>query len=156
MNNTTKSKILISIISILLITNVVMMIFYFKKDNRPPEQSHKPGFTERLKKEVKFDSTQMAIFDKKKKAHWDRMRSLFDEITTTKEHFYQLVYDTALTDSLLESKAVVIGERQKELDLQVFRYFKDVRRLCRPGQLASYDSLLPAIVKRMTELPGKK
>jgi hypothetical protein len=84
------------------------------------------------------------------------MRERFDEIKKTKEDFYFQLYDSTVADSVLEKKADVIGNQQKNLDLAVIRHFKDVRKLCTPEQLPKYDSLLPPIIERMTTRPGKK
>lgn len=155
MNTLSRNKILLSIIAILLITNIGMLIFFLRCNRHPVEEKRK-GFTERLKTEVGFTPQQMEIFEPKKKAFWDKMRARFDEIKKTKEDFYYQMYDPAIPDSVIVQKADVIGDQQKELDLQVIRHFKDVRKLCTPEQLPRYDSLLPAIIKRMTDRPSKK
>lgn len=155
MNSLTRNKTLLVIIAILLLTNIAMLVF-FMKCNRPPQENKKIGFTERLKKEVGFTPQQMSVFEPKKKAFWDNMRVRFDEIKKTKEDFYYQMYDPSVPDSIINNKAQKIGDQQKELDLYVIRHFKDVRTLCTPEQLPKYDSLLPHIIKRMTERPERK
>lgn len=155
MNSISRNKVLLAIIAILLVTNIGMLIFFFKCHRQPVEEKRK-GFTERLKTEVGFTQQQMDVFEPKKKAFWDRMRARFEEIKKTKEDFYYQMYDPSIPDSVIVKKADVIGDQQKELDLQVLRHFKDVRTLCTPEQLPKYDSLLPAIIKRMTERPARK
>ena len=98
----------------------------------------------------------MLVFEPKKKLFWDKMHQRFEEIKKTKEKFYFQMYDPSIPDSTLQANAGLIGNQQKELDLQVIRHFKDVRTLCTPDQLVKFDSLLPSIIKRMTALPGKK
>ena len=157
MNNISRNKVLISIIAILLLTNISMLVFMFmNKCNQGEEPKKPPGFTERLRKEVKFDSLQMNEFDVKKKDHWKKMRALFDTMTTSKEQFYKLIYDSTISASALHSGATVIGLQQKSLDLQVFGYFRDIRRLCTEEQRPRFDSVLPSIVKKMTEFPNRK
>jgi hypothetical protein len=78
------------------------------------------------------------------------MRERFDEIKKTKEKFYYQLYDPSITDSVLQSRAEIIGKEQKELDLHVIRHFKEIRKLCTPEQLPKYDSLLPPLIERMT------
>lgn len=155
MNSVSRNKILLSIIAILLITNIGMLIFFLRCNRQPVEEKRK-GFTERLKTEVGFTPQQLEIFEPKKKAFWDRMRARFDEIKKTKEDFYYQMYDPSIPDSVIARKADLIGDQQKELDLQVIRHFKDVRTMCTPEQLPKFDSLLPAIIQRMTERPVKK
>ena len=157
MHNSSKNKTLIFIIGFLLLTNIGMVIFIWRmKKEEVMEPPKRKGFSERIRKEVKFDSLQLASFEVRKKAHWDKMRVMFDTMTATKGKFYHLLYDSLAPDSLMRSQAEIIGRQQKELDLHVISYFKDVRKLCKPVQLATYDSLLPDIIKRMTEPPWKK
>jgi len=155
MNSLTRNKTLLVIIAILLLTNVAMLVF-FMKCNRPPGENKRIGFTERLRKEVGFTPQQMSVFEPKKKAFWDNMRVRFDEIKRTKEDFYYQMYDPAVPDSIINNKAEIIGDQQKELDLYVIRHFKDVRTLCTPDQLPKFDSLLPHIIKRMTDRPERR
>jgi len=157
MENGSKNKALVSIIAILLLTNISMLVFILRHKEEPPHQdTKKPGLTERIKKEVMFDSTQMAAFESRKKAHWDRMRVIFDTMTATKERFYYLTYNPQTPDSYLDSQASIIGLQQKQIDLNMIRYFKDVRKICNKHQLPKYDSILPEMFKRMTEPPRKK
>jgi protein CpxP len=156
MNQLSRNKILVSIIAILLITNLVMLITFFRVCKPNPAETKKPGFTEKLKNDVGFTPEQIAVFEPKKKVFWKRMRERFDEIKKTKETFYHQMYDPAIPDSTLESYADVIGKQQKELDLQVIRHFRDIRKMCTPEQLPKFDSLLPPIIERMTARPDKK
>jgi protein CpxP len=156
MDSVSRNKVLVFIIAILLITNLVMLGLFFKMKNDIPEQNRKLGFTEKLKNDVGFSEKQMAVFEPKKKAFWTSIRERFDQIKKTKEDFYSEMYHPNTPDSILEVKADVIGTQQKELDLQVIRHFKDIRKLCTPEQLPKYDSLLPQIIKRMTERPERR
>lgn len=155
MNQVSKNKILLVIIAILLVTNIGMLLFFLAM-KQPSVPQKRLGFTEKLKNQVGFSQQQMEEFEPKKKAFWKSMREQFDKIKQTKKNFYYQLYDPSIPDSTLESKAEIIGEQQKELDLFVIRHFKDIRKMCTPEQLPKYDSLLPAIVDRMTERPGSK
>jgi periplasmic protein CpxP/Spy len=156
MNQLSRNRTLLTIIAILLITNVVMLVLFFRMNNQAPTPPKRLTFTEKLKTQVGFTPQQMAVFEPKKKIFWDRMRARFDEIKKTKQDFYYQMYDPSIPDSVIEAKADTIGKQQKELDLQVIRHFKDVRKLCTQEQLPKYDSLLPAIIERMTARPERK
>lgn len=155
MNQVARNKILLFIIVILLVTNIGMLLFLLRMKSSPAQQK-RLGFTEKLKSQVGFTPQQMDEFEPKKKAFWKNMRERYEAIRQTKKNFYFQLYDPSIPDSTLESKAEVIGEQQKELDLFVIRHFKDVRRMCTPQQLPKYDSLLPALIDRMTERPERK
>lgn len=148
-------KIFISIIAILLVTNLVLLVFLLRLNNQIAPKK-RLGFSDKLKNEVGFTPEQLTIYEPKRKAFWKRVRERFDEIKKTKEEFYYLMYDSSVPDSVLESRADVIGNQQKELDLQFIRHFKDIRSLCNPDQLQKYDSLLPPLIERMTARPVSK
>jgi hypothetical protein len=155
MNQRSRNKISLVIIAILLVTNVVMLAMYFKMCKTQGEPK-RIGFTERLKKEVGFTPDQMSVYNVKKEAFLKGIRQRFDQIKKTKEDFYFQMYDSTVSDSTLQSKAAIIGDQQKDLDLHVIRHFKDVRKMCTHAQLPKYDSLLPSIIERMTSRPGRK
>ena len=155
MNQLSRNKVLLTIIAILLITNIVMLVLFLRMKPHPQE-SKKLGFTEKLKNQVGFSEQQMAVFEPKKNVFWTSVRARFDEIKKTKEDFYKFMYDPSIPDSVMEAKADVIGKQQRELDLYVIRHFKDIRTLCTPEQLPKYDSLLPPLIERMTARPERK
>jgi periplasmic protein CpxP/Spy len=150
------NKILLTIIAILLITNLVMLILFLRIKHSEPPQSKRLGFSEKLKKQVGFTPQQMSVYEPRRTAFWKRIRERRDEIKKTKEDFYQQLYDPSIPDSVIEARAETIGKQQKELDLQVIRHFRDIRRLCTQEQLPKYDSLLPPLIERMTARPEKK
>jgi protein CpxP len=155
MNRLSGNKVLLSIIAILLITNIVMLVLFLrmKPAYEPPK---KLGFTEKLKNQVGFTEQQMAVFEPRKKVFWDSVRQQFDQIKKTKEDFYKYMYDPSVPDSVLQAKAELIGTQQKDLDLFVIRHFKEIRTLCTPEQLPKYDSLLPPLIERMTARPERR
>jgi periplasmic protein CpxP/Spy len=155
MNQLSRNKVLLTIIAILLITNIVMLVLFLKMKPHTHEPK-KLGFTEKLKNQVGFSAQQMAVFEPKKKIFWTRVRERSVDIKKTKEDFYKFMYDPSVPDSVLEAKADVIGKQQKELDLFVIRHFKEIRTLCTPDQLPKFDSLLPPLIERMTARPERK
>ena len=155
MNQLSRNKVLLSIIAILLITNIVMLVLFLKMKPHPQEPK-KLGFTEKLKNQVGFSAQQMAVYEPKRNNFWARVRERSGEIKKTKEDFYKFMYDPSVPDSVLESKADIIGNQQKDLDLFVIRHFKEIRTLCTPEQLPKYDSLLPPLIERMTARPERK
>lgn len=153
--NSSRNKVLLAIIVFLLLANIGMLVFIFKT-SRPSEPQKGPGFTERLRKEVGFSEDQMKVFEPRKKAFWNSMRDRFEKMKNTKENFYFQLYDASIPDSILVIRAEAIGDQQRDMDLFVIRHFKDTRKLCTEQQLVKFDSLLPSIIHRMTEIPGKR
>lgn len=131
------------------------MLFLFLNIEKP-EQPKKLGFTEKLKNDVGFTEQQMSVYEPRRDRFWASVRRQFDSIKDTKIDFYHLMYDPAVPDSVLESRADGIGEQQRDLDLFVVKHFKEIRKICTHEQLPKYDSLLPALIERMTARPERR
>lgn len=131
------------------------MLVLFLKIERP-EPPKKLGFTEKLKNDVGFSTEQMSVYVERRDRFWASVRQQFDSIKETKINFYHLMYDPSVPDSVLEFRADSIGKQQRNLDLFVVRHFKDIRKICTHEQLPKYDSLLPALIDRMTARPERK
>ena len=98
----------------------------------------------------------MSAYQARRDKFWASVREQFDSIKNTKVAFYNLMYDPSVPDSVLQARADMIGEKQKNLDLFVVKHFKNIRTMCTPEQLPKYDSLLPPLIERMTARPERK
>lgn len=130
-----------------------MLVLFLRMRPEPPK---KLGFTDKLRNTVGFTPQQMSVYESKRDRFWTSVRQQFDSIRDTKIKFYHLMYDPSVPDSVLQSRANDIGTQQRNLDLFVVRHFKDIRKLCTHEQLPKYDSLLPALIERMTARPVRK
>ncbi|MDQ6762332.1 MAG: hypothetical protein M3015_06865, partial [Bacteroidota bacterium] len=90
-----------------------------------------------------------------RKAHFDKMRPLFNDLRNTKFHFYDLMYIAPTLDSSVNIAGDLIGEKQKQLDMQMFHYFESLRKVCHPEQLPKFDTAVKQLIIRLTERPGK-
>ncbi len=156
MNALSKNKILLTIIAVLLLTNITLLILLSKSKQHRDREPHPISFNERVRTEVVLRDEQMSIFLPKRTAFWEGLRNRFDEIKQSKQEFYARMYDSTFTDSIMEAKAQIIGNQQKELDLFVIRHFQDIRKICTPEQLPRYDSIMPGIITMMMEPMKKK
>ncbi len=158
MNTNRKNKSLISIIIFLLITNIAMLIFFVLLDK--PQQSkienqEQGRFSTALQNDVGFTKEQFDEYQVLRKAHFDKLRPLFKDLRDTKFQFYDLVYASPISDSLVDVAGDSIGEKQKQLDMQMFHYFESLRKVCRPEQLPKFDTAVKHLIIRLTERPGK-
>ena len=158
MNTNKKNKSLISIIIFLLITNIAMLIFFVIL-NKPPqtktENVEQGRFSTSLQKNVGFTKEQFDEYQALRKAHFERMRPLFNDLRDTKFQFYGLLYTASATDTAVSESAKQIGEKQEQLDLQMFHYFESLRKICKREQLPKFDTAVKQLIIRMTDKPGK-
>lgn len=151
--STSNKRSLIFIIIFLLLTNIGVL-GYFLWDRNPPKPDKKPapgetGISAKLKNEVGFDDQQITEYRKLKEQHWATIKPMFGEMQKAKDSLYKLLSNESISDSLINATAEAIGQKQKAIDLQAFTHFKQIRSLCKPDQLAKYDSLVQRMIRKM-------
>jgi hypothetical protein len=78
---------------------------------------------------------------------------MYDDMRTAKDSLFRLLSYPATSDSVLDSMAEAIAQKQKTLDLLTFKYFKSLRTLCTPEQLPKYDSMILPLLRKIGKLP---
>ncbi len=156
MDAVTKNKSLVSIIIFLLITNIAMVIFFLVLNS----SSHRPsrnqnGMSEALQKEANFSKEQLDTYQSLRKNHFNKIHPLFDDLRKSKMDFYTLIYNPQVSDSSLNAAADLIAEKQKNLDMQMFKHFETVRNICTPDQLQKFDTVVKKVFTRMIAKTGK-
>lgn len=160
MNNITKTKSLVTIIIFLLITNIAMLIFFIAL-GKPPDKrqkNHEPNdMYNLLQNDVGFSKDQLDQYQVLRKEQRDEAKPLFIELRNAKKNFYGLIYNKNIPDSLLNADADSIAQQQKKLDMQMFRYFNNIRNICSPDQLEKFDTIINVQIIRMVGWrPGNK
>lgn len=153
-----KNKVLLLVIAILLISNIVLLAFLFgskEAPKTPPQARPGGGLSEYLKKDVGFSDQQVAQYDQMKKDHRSKMHPIFEDLRNTKLQFYLKLKDSTVVGDSIFSAARIIGEKQTNLDVQIFNHFRNVRSICTPEQQVKFDSIYPSIIKKMTEGPRR-
>jgi Spy/CpxP family protein refolding chaperone len=157
MNNSAKTKTLVTIIIFLLITNVAMLVFFILlgKPVKRQRNHETNGMYHSLQNDVGFSQDQLAKYQSLRKEQLQKVRPLFNEVRNAKKDFYGLIYSNNISDSLINADADSIARKQKTLDMQMFAYFKNIRSICTPEQTQKFDSTLKKEVARMVGRPGK-
>lgn len=157
MNTNKKNKSLISIIIFLLITNIAMLIFFVilnKPEEAKIENVEQGRFSTSLQEDVGFSKEQFDEYQALRKDHFEKMRPLFNDLRNTKFQFYDLLH-APFRETVVSESAEQIGEKQQQLDLQMFRYFESLRKICRQEQLPKFDTAVKQLIIRLTDKPGK-
>jgi len=147
-----RNRIYVLLIALLLISNLALVGFFvLNKPEKKPDIHRGPSsfMRESLKKDVGFNDQQMAAFDSAIQMHRAQMRPIFEDLTKTKENYYQLLSQANTPDSALNTAASAIGEKQKLIDMKIFSHFRNLRELCTPEQRPAFDSLVQKVVHRM-------
>ncbi len=156
--NSSRNKILLFLVGILLLTNIAMLVFFLGKkgpDKQRAPRDRSSVVREHLKDSVGFTEQQLAQYDQLRQQNRENMKPLFEDLGNAKLEFYKYVNQSGPADSASQAAAAAIGEKQKALDLAFFNHFRQVRALCTPGQLPKYDSLVQHIIRRMVAPPHR-
>lgn len=146
-----KSKVLISIIAILLIANIALVSFFLlKKDDRKPEKrmDRKTVIGNFLKNEIGFNDVQMMQYDSLSNNHRKYMKTMFEASRNTKDRQFKELTASDFSDSVMNSIADQSAASQKSMELQMFGHLKQVRALCTPEQLPKFDSLFVKVLRK--------
>ncbi|MBC7947460.1 MAG: periplasmic heavy metal sensor [Chitinophagaceae bacterium] len=152
--STTNKRSLVFIIIFLLLTNLAVLGYFLwnKKPAKPQRKGEeKPGIGMALKNKVGFDDSQIAQYEVLREEQWKKFKPMVEDVRKAKDSLYRLLSDENVSDSTVNNTAELIGERQEAVDRQAFAHFKRVRTLCRPDQLAKYDSLIQQMMKKMSK-----
>jgi hypothetical protein len=103
-----------------------------------------------------LNDEQAVAYDSLRSQQFRNMKPLFKELTKSKEDFFSLIYQQGVSDSVLNSYASKIGEKQMELDISTFHYFQSIKELCKEEQKPKMDSFIKQIVKRIISNNGRR
>lgn len=153
-------KLLLVIISVLLIANLGLLYYFvFNKPQKPTrptnEEMHKAAI-EKVKNEVGLNDGQAAQYDTLRSNQMKSMKPLFEDLTKTKEEFFNLIYQSGVSDSVVKSHLALIGEKQQAIDMKTFQYFQSIKDLCTEEQKPKMDSFIQQIVKRIINNGGRR
>lgn len=145
------------LVLILLLTNILLLVFFVwmkpddqKQQGRDDHDNKGGSVMQLLEKQVGFTPDQMAQYKSLKEQHWDIMKPYFGEMRSAKDNFYQLLSNSMRADSLVISAAAdSIAVKQKQIDMQTFRHFRQVRNICTPQQQPAFDSMVQQVIRRM-------
>ena len=147
------NKVLLLITSVLLVANIGLLYFFvFKKPEHERKMSQdemRKMAIEKVKSEVELNDEQAVAYDSLRSQQFRNMKPLFKALTKSKEDFFSLIYQQGVSDSVLNSYAAKIGEKQMELDISTFHYFQSIKALCNEEQKPKMDSFIKQIVKRI-------
>lgn len=154
MNTQPKSKILLIIIGILLVANLVLLSFFMI--NKPAAKKGMRGdrkamIAEFLQKEIGFNQQQLQQYDSLNQQHRTKVKAMFDEVRNDKENQFKQVTSANFSDSSIINTAALSAGRQKEIEIVMFKHFKDIRNLCTPQQQPKFDSLFYKVLNKKND-----
>lgn len=135
---------LLSIISIGLLAVNLFMIWFFISHKPPHNRKKEPKKI--VIEKLHLDGTQISEYEKLIDWHKENIRKSEHQMMTMKNQLYASLQEwqqTISTDSLITE----IGKVQMEIEHINYRHFQDIKKICKPDQLESYDALCMDIAK---------
>jgi len=151
-NNTNQRKILLISFTILLAVNIVLLSFLlFKKEgsskehNRPDRKAMISNF---LKTDVGFDQNQLLQYDTASNMYRSKMKSLFESLGTNKNDQLKKLVEGNFNDSVIQKLGEESAANHKTMEANKLVHIRNIRALCKPNQLAAFDSLFTKVFGR--------
>ena len=156
MTTSTKNKLFIFIIALLLISNIGLVVFFMGMNKQDSRDNRGRGeITRILKEEIGFNDSQIKQYEEIRLAHREKMRPLFDSMRIAKETLYNQLYLPAIDDSVFNAASVEVGQKQQRIDRNLFNHFRSLRELCTAEQQPKFDTMIRHMVQRMI-IPGRR
>ena len=144
-----KSKLLPILVVILMFMNGVLIFMLLKKshvNNSPPQERNF------LVKELQFTELQNDKFLSFDTVHRENMLRLDQQIRKQKDILFNSFSDGVVN---IDSLGLLIGGLAGKKDIEVFRFFQAVRKICTQGQQEKFDKIINKALKAGKKRPSR-
>ena len=145
MSSSSKTKVLVTAVVFLLLTNIAMLVFFLcckgpggKRDGRGGRDAMMRTF---LQKDIGFNDQQLVQYDELSKTHKENVKPSFDAMRNNREQELKQLSADGFNDSAIQVAADKSASMQKDIVKNMFLHFRDIRKLCTPEQQPRFDSL---------------
>ncbi len=145
-----KSKLLVAIILVLLVSNITLLFFYFNKTNN--RDKGRGRMKELFRSEVGFSEEQVEKFEAIRKEQRELIKPMFDTINMIRNNCIEALLKGLNEDSLQLLYTNKLSRQMLNIDKTMYAQFRAARKICTPNQYQAYDS---AIKKIMTRIPDR-
>ena len=109
-----------------------------KHDGRPPRHNRpKQVIIEKLN----FDDSQQEAYQKLIDWHRSTIDSLDQQIRETKNKLYSQLTQNEVNAKTNDSLISILANDQKQIEETHFKHFQDIKHICKPEQLNSFNDL---------------
>jgi hypothetical protein len=151
MNTGNNNKVLLSLLVLLLLTNVGML-WYFTREEKI--EAKPVSRTERMaamvQKELGFTDEQKQHYITLRLKRDSLLAPLNADLRAAKMEMINLLKQENVPDSVVLAVAEKIAAKQVPIEMEFYRHFIRVKAMCQPQQYSAFDSLLNRMVRRNT------
>ena len=149
-NPQSKSKWLLLLVAILIITNAISLYFlFYSQPSFSHSQERRSAILNFLKTDVGFTDSQLHQFDSLSNLHRENSKPLYDKSADRKIYILTQAASQNFSDPAIDSAAQAISSEQNKFESLMLQHLRNIRSLCTPDQLPKFDSgFYKLIVKR--------
>jgi len=135
---------------VLLMVNIVLVWMLFSHDTPPRREEEPKKF---IIEKLHFDDNQIRDYEKLIKGHRENITATDDKIKSLKEELYSCLKDdnTPKADSIMQE----LGREKLHIEQIHYQHFNDIKKLCKPDQLANFNSLTTDLAKLFAPHPRR-
>ncbi len=152
MSTSSKTKLLVTAVVFLLLTNIAMLVFFLCCKGPGRKDNHGGGreamMRTFLQKDIGFTAQQLQQYDTLAKIHKENIKPSFEAMRNNREQELKELSAEGFSDSAIQTVADKSASTQKEMVKNMFGHFRDIRKLCTPEQQPKFDSLFNKIWDR--------
>jgi len=132
----------------LLLLNLGWVAFFLLR-HTPPR--HGDTLKKTVIERLHFDAGQAAAYEQLIEEHRRGVRAKEQEMRAARQRLYSVLQGSDLSekDTLIQR----IGLIQTEIEQIHFNHFQEVKKLCRPGQIADFQMLAADLARLLAPLP---
>ncbi|SDR80747.1 hypothetical protein SAMN05216503_0991 [Polaribacter sp. KT25b] len=136
-----KTKLLPILLILLIVLNGVLIFMLINKPHQNLGAQQERNF---LIEELQFSDNQKDQFINLDNAHKENMMSFENEIRRNKDILFNSFSNETIN---FDSLSTVIGSIQAKKEIEVFRFFKSVRKICNKEQQEKFDKIINKAIR---------
>ncbi|WP_299526819.1 Spy/CpxP family protein refolding chaperone [Winogradskyella sp.] len=151
-----KKQLPLYILLVFLIAVNGFFLYKFLGDSKENDLRGPKGPNSFITNRLNFNDTQLKEFNDLEQVHRKKMMSISEQIRATKDVLFDNISKAGVDTSLIDSITSVIGNYEKEKDMEIFRHFRAIYEICDESQKAKFNRLVKDALHRRPPPKGKR
>lgn len=143
-----KKNLLLYILLIFLIVVNGFFLYNYLGNGSSEKPKGPPGVGSFIVKELGFNDTQLEAFKTLSQRHHHRMRNLSDDVKVLKDAMFNGLFEVTENKPVIDSITLLIGDKEKEKEREVFHHFKKVQQLCDENQKVKFQKIIKDALRK--------
>ena len=106
-----------------------------------------------IAKQLDFDETQMKEFVEIDKSHREKHKNIIHSLEELKGQLFSDISKDSISETKIDSIATLIGNKEKEKEMEVFYFFKKIKSICNDKQKKQFENLMKDALPKRGDRP---